>query len=72
MLRTVDGADRLRRSLTGAPRVAVVGAGFIGCEVASTARSLGCEVTILEAAPTPMLRALGGDVGSVIARLHRR
>lgn len=70
VLRTLDDAVRLRGELEGAPRVVVVGAGFIGAEVASTCRGLGLEVTVLEGLHTPMAAALGTELGDVCARLH--
>jgi NADPH-dependent 2,4-dienoyl-CoA reductase/sulfur reductase-like enzyme len=60
----VDGLPR--------PRVVVVGGGFVGCEVACTALSLGCEVTIVEPAGPPMLRVLGDQVARSIQRAHER
>lgn len=52
-------------------RLVVIGAGFIGTEVASTARGLGASVTLLDPLPTPLARALGAEVGGVCAELHR-
>jgi NADPH-dependent 2,4-dienoyl-CoA reductase/sulfur reductase-like enzyme len=49
----------------------VIGAGFIGAEVAATARGLGRDVTVLEALPQPMVRGVGETIGSVLARLHQ-
>ncbi|SEM71984.1 NAD(P)/FAD-dependent oxidoreductase [Streptacidiphilus jiangxiensis] len=70
-LRTLDDAEALRADLaTGRPTVAVVGAGFIGAEVASSARALGLEVTVIEAAEAPLERALGRSMGRVCASLH--
>lgn len=69
-LRTLDDAHALRRSLRGRPSVVVVGAGFIGSEVASSARALGCAVRILEAAPAPLVRAVGAVGGRLLAGLH--
>ena len=71
-LRTVDDAVALRTALEGAERLAVVGAGFIGSEVASTARSLGVAVTVLEADVAPVVRGVGPVVGGALARLHER
>jgi len=72
MLRTMDDCLALRAALTvGTPRVAVIGAGFIGAEVAATARGLGCEVTVVEALPVPLARALGPEMGMACAELHR-
>jgi 3-phenylpropionate/trans-cinnamate dioxygenase ferredoxin reductase subunit len=70
-LRTLDDAIALRAALATSPRVAVVGAGFIGCEVAATCRARGLEVTVIEPMPAPMLRALGRHLGGLAARLHR-
>ncbi|HEX5367751.1 MAG TPA: FAD-dependent oxidoreductase [Acidimicrobiales bacterium] len=71
-LRTLDDALAVRAALdAGARRVVVVGAGFIGAEVAATCRTAGCEVTILEALPVPLGRALGEEMGAVLGELHR-
>ncbi len=70
-LRTLDDALALRAELThGRPRVVVVGAGFIGAEVASTARSFGLEVTVVEAAAVPLERVLGRDMALICSSLH--
>jgi NADPH-dependent 2,4-dienoyl-CoA reductase/sulfur reductase-like enzyme len=72
MLRTLDDCLALRAALTvGSPRVVVIGAGFIGAEVAATARGLGCDVTVVEAMPVPLARALGPQMGMACAELHR-
>jgi NADPH-dependent 2,4-dienoyl-CoA reductase/sulfur reductase-like enzyme len=71
-LRTLDDALSLRGALqNGSPTVAVIGAGFIGAEVAATARTLGSDVTIIEALPVPLVRALGPTMGSACAEIHR-
>jgi NADPH-dependent 2,4-dienoyl-CoA reductase/sulfur reductase-like enzyme len=71
-LRTLDDCLALRADLEAVPsRVVVVGAGFIGAEVAATARQRGLEVTLLEALPVPLQRVLGDRMGSVCADLHR-
>lgn len=71
-LRTIDDCLALRRDLDAGPsRVVVVGAGFIGAEVAATCRALGLDVTVLEALPVPMVRGLGPKIGGVLAELHR-
>lgn len=73
VLRTLDYAVVLRAALDARPRsVVVVGAGFIGSEVASGARSRGLEVTVVEAADHPLSRSLGPDMGMACARLHER
>ncbi|WP_460442492.1 NAD(P)/FAD-dependent oxidoreductase [Amycolatopsis stemonae] len=69
-LRTLDDAVALRAALVPGARVAIVGAGFIGAEVASTCRSLGLEVTVLEALPAPLAPVLGPELAAVCARLH--
>jgi 3-phenylpropionate/trans-cinnamate dioxygenase ferredoxin reductase subunit len=61
-LRRVEDADRIRVSME-AGRLVVVGAGFIGAEVAASARSKGVEVTVLEFAPVPLVKALGEEMG---------
>ena len=71
VLRTLDDADALRRDLEAAPTVVVVGAGFIGAEVAATCRMRGLKVTVLEALPTPMVRGLGPELGATLGGLHR-
>lgn len=71
VLRTLEDADVLRTELTGgAERVAVIGAGFIGAEVAATCNTLGLEVAIVEAMPVPLATALGPELGAVCAGLH--
>jgi NADPH-dependent 2,4-dienoyl-CoA reductase/sulfur reductase-like enzyme len=72
-VRTLDDAIALRAALRGgARRLTVVGAGFIGSEVASVGRKLGLEVTILEALETPLARAVGERMGRALTHLHRR
>ncbi|OJY44147.1 FAD-dependent oxidoreductase [Pseudonocardia sp. 73-21] len=68
-LRTLDDALALRAQLEKIGSLLVVGGGFIGAEVASSARSRGVEVTVLEALPAPSSRALGADLGAVAGRL---
>jgi NADPH-dependent 2,4-dienoyl-CoA reductase/sulfur reductase-like enzyme len=72
VLRTVDDALALRAELDAGPdRVAVIGAGFIGAEVAATCRQRGLQVSLIEALPWPLGRVLGEDVGRLLADLHR-
>ncbi|MDT3446635.1 MULTISPECIES: NAD(P)/FAD-dependent oxidoreductase [unclassified Pseudofrankia] len=71
-LRTLDDAVALRVALRSARKVVVVGAGFIGSEIASSAHSRGAEVTLVEAAPVPLVRAVGEVVGESLSRLHTR
>lgn len=70
-LRTLDDALAIRELLGGRPKVAVVGAGFIGSEVAASCRRRGLDVTVIEALPRPLARAFGPVVGDALARLHR-
>ena len=70
-LRTVEDADAISRWIDDDARLCVIGAGFIGAEVAATARSKGRDVTVLEALPEPMVRGVGPVIGAVLARLHR-
>lgn len=69
-LRTVTDAQALREWLFPGSRLAIVGAGFVGLEVASTARKLGVEVTIVEAAPLPLVAVLGDELGRWFAAMH--
>jgi 3-phenylpropionate/trans-cinnamate dioxygenase ferredoxin reductase subunit len=71
VLRTLGDALALQAELASARRLAVVGGGFVGAEVASTARSLGLEVTMLEAAETPFATVLGPDIGTLLADRYR-
>ena len=70
VLRTLDDALALRRELIPGSRLVVIGAGFIGGEVASTARALGLEVTVVEALATPLAGPLGAQMGAVVSALH--
>ena len=72
VLRSLDDCLALRGDLEAVPqRVVVVGAGFIGAEVAATARGRGLEVTVVEALPNPLSRVLGDEMGRVCAEVHR-
>ena len=72
VLRSLDDCLALRADLEAMPqRVVVVGAGFIGAEVAATARGRGLDVTVVEALPTPLSRVLGDEMGRVCAEVHR-
>ncbi|MGF6099034.1 NAD(P)/FAD-dependent oxidoreductase [Pseudomonas sp. 18175] len=70
-LRTHDDALALRNALTPGTRLVVVGGGFIGLEVAATARGLGCEVTVLEAGPRLAARVLPPVISQALLALHR-
>lgn len=69
-LRRLSDADRLRDAITAAHRVVVVGAGFIGCEVAASARQLGKEVALVDVAPLPIEHALGREIGEFYRQVH--
>ena len=68
-LRTIRDAAGLEQQLTRKPRVVIIGAGFIGCEVAASARTLGCEVTMISQSK-PLARALGDSFGEFYRRIH--
>jgi len=71
-LRTVDDATRLRARLAvGARRVVVIGSGWIGLEVAAAARSYANDVIVLGRGPVPLEQAIGPDLGTMFAELHR-
>ena len=70
-LRTLEDARAIRARLEGAPRVLCIGAGVIGLEVAASARTRGCEVTVLEALPRAMGRAVSPEGAAFIESLHR-
>jgi len=71
VLRTLDDCLRLRGELERGPRVVVVGAGFIGAEVAATCRQRGLEVTLLETLPVPLATAVPAAIGEMLAAIHR-
>lgn len=71
-LRTMDDCLGLRKSIRVGTSVAIVGAGFIGCEVAAACRTLGLDVSLIDALEEPMSQALGSRVGGVLGDLHRR
>jgi NADPH-dependent 2,4-dienoyl-CoA reductase/sulfur reductase-like enzyme len=69
-LRSLRDGIELREALLDAERLVIIGGGFIGLEVAASARHLGVPVTVLEAAAVPLAHALGSDLGTQIAQLH--
>jgi 3-phenylpropionate/trans-cinnamate dioxygenase ferredoxin reductase component len=69
-LRTAEDSRAIRESLRPGARLGIVGAGFIGLEVASVATELGCEVTVIEAAPAPLALVLGTEIGGWIQEWH--
>jgi 3-phenylpropionate/trans-cinnamate dioxygenase ferredoxin reductase subunit len=70
-LRTIEHSDRLRAAFADGKDVLVVGAGWIGLEVAAAAREAGCKVTVVESAELPLLAVLGPEVAQIFADLHR-
>ncbi len=70
-LRTLDDSTHLREQLQPGRRIAIIGGGWIGLEVASAAREAGAEVVVLEALELPLVRVLGPEVAAVFAELHR-
>ena len=71
VLRSFDESLALRKHAGSARRAVVVGAGFIGCEVAASLRGLGVHVVLVEPQPAPLASVLGEQIGSLVARLHR-
>jgi 3-phenylpropionate/trans-cinnamate dioxygenase ferredoxin reductase subunit len=71
VLRTLTDAAELRRDLIPGRRLVIVGGGFVGVEVASTARALAVAVTLLEAGAAPFARALGRELGHVLSRRYQ-
>lgn len=71
VLRNVDESLKLRAEAGSARRAVVIGAGFIGCEVAASLRALGVDVVLVEPQPAPLASVLGTQIGELVARLHR-
>ncbi len=71
VLRSFDESMALREHASAAQHAVVIGAGFIGCEVAASLRSLGVDVVLVEPQPTPLAAVLGEQIGELVARLHR-
>ncbi len=71
VLRSYDEAMALREQAASARRAVVIGAGFIGCEVAASLRKLGVNVVLVEPQPAPLAAVLGQEIGELVARLHR-
>lgn len=71
VLRSYDEAMALREQAASARRAVVIGAGFIGCEVAASLRKLGVDVVLVEPQPAPLATVLGEQIGELVARLHR-
>ena len=71
VLRSFDESMALREHASAARHAVVIGAGFIGCEVAASLRSVGVDVVLVEPQPTPLASVLGEQIGELVARLHR-
>lgn len=71
VLRSFDEALALRTQAASARRAVVIGAGFIGCEVAASLRKLGVDVVLVEPQPAPLAAVLGERIGQLVARVHR-
>lgn len=71
VLRNLDEALALRTHAASARKAVIIGAGFIGCEVAASLRKLGVDVVLVEPQPAPLASVLGEQVGSLVTRLHR-
>jgi len=71
VLRSFDESMALREHASAARHAVVVGAGFIGCEVAASMRGVGVDVVLVEPQPQPLAAVLGEQIGELVARLHR-
>ena len=69
-LRTLEDAEVLGKAIKSARRVAVIGAGWIGTEVAASARQMGADVVMIDPGEVPLQRVLGNEIGPVFAELH--
>ena len=71
VLRSYDQSQALRRQAGSARHAVIIGAGFIGCEVAASLRALGVDVVMVEPQPQPLASVLGEKIGALVTRLHR-
>ena len=71
VLRSLEESMALREHAGSAQQAVVVGAGFIGCEVAASLRGIGVNVVLVEPQPTPLASVLGEQIGALVSRLHR-
>lgn len=71
-LRTMEDAIAIRNEIKAGARIGIVGAGFVGLELAATAHAAGASVIVFEAAPAPIVRAVGTELGSLVQRWHER
>ncbi len=70
VLRTLDDAFAIQAELIAGRHLVIVGAGFLGCEVAAAAQHLGLQVSLVDPLPAPMIRQLGADIAARVAALH--
>jgi len=70
-LRRIEDSESIKDAMNAATRLVVVGAGWIGLEVAAAARQAGVDVTVVESAELPLLQVLGPEVATIFADLHR-
>jgi 3-phenylpropionate/trans-cinnamate dioxygenase ferredoxin reductase subunit len=70
-LRTIEDSERIKAQLSPGRRVAIIGGGWIGLEVAAAARTAGCDVVVVEALDRPLVRVLGPEVADVFMALHQ-
>lgn len=71
-LRSIDDADKIKAQFSSSRHVVIVGGGFIGLEVAASARAAGLEVTLLESSELPLKKILGQDVASTLTDIHKQ
>jgi 3-phenylpropionate/trans-cinnamate dioxygenase ferredoxin reductase subunit len=69
-LRTIEDSEAIRERIAAGGRLLTIGAGWIGAEVAASARQRGCEVTIIEMAQLPLERVLGAELGAIYRDIH--
>src|SRR5699024_9090505 len=72
VLRTLDDARYVREAIFRGDRVTIVGAGFIGAEIASAVRSVGAVATVVEADSAPLARVVGREMGAALIDMHHR
>lgn len=70
-LRTIEDANRIRERARAGARIVVVGGGFIGLEVAASARNMGAEIVMIETQEAPLERVLGQEIGTVLGTMHK-
>jgi 3-phenylpropionate/trans-cinnamate dioxygenase ferredoxin reductase subunit len=71
LLRTIENSNAIRATFDGGGRLVVIGGGWIGCEVAASARQKGMDVTLVESLELPLLRVLGPELGAFYRDVHK-